>query len=81
MTKRESGYYWVRIIERDRWRVAQWNDTDWFHVGIENDMPDPEVIGPKIEPPGAPGASMTETLMKQEEKAFWEAPDWDEKCR
>ncbi len=50
--KRDSGYYWVRFIEAGPWRIAQWwKDTDWFYCGIEGDMPEPKVIGPKIESP------------------------------
>lgn len=49
--KRDAGYYWVKFLHFSGWRVAQWNGTDWLYCGIEGDMPDPDVIGVKVEQP------------------------------
>jgi hypothetical protein len=48
----ETGYYWVKWDADDEWEPALFDEC-WELIGLEEEFTDgPDVIGPKIEPPG-----------------------------
>lgn len=53
MTKRPSGWYWIKDDPTDDWQVAEW-DIDggylWI-IGGDSRRADPDIIGPRIGSP------------------------------
>lgn len=47
-----DGFYWVlRRGEDGEWQVAEARDGRWYVTGWDSSVAEPDVIGPRIEPP------------------------------
>lgn len=49
----EPGHYLLRMHPGVAWEPAQYEDGDWWLIGVEERVDDPAAIGPEIEPPPA----------------------------
>jgi len=75
MTKRPSGWYWIKDDPTDDWQVAEW-DIDggylWIIDGASR-RADPDIIGPRISSPD----EVVDAVAQERERLIRAVEAWD----